>query len=81
MLTATSDDQTAWPYDEKKHGAFTYFLLKKIKETSGDVTLGELSDYVNDNVKKTIYLNKQKVQTPRVSTSFDMQPEWRGSKL
>ena len=81
VLTATSDDQTAWPYDEKKHGAFTYFLLKKIKETSGDVTLGELSDYVNDNVKKTIYLNKQKVQTPRVSTSFDMQPEWRVSKL
>lgn len=81
VLTATAEDQTAWPHDEKRHGAFTYFLLKKIKETSGDVTLGELSDYVNDNVKKTIYLNKQKVQTPRVSTSFDLQSDWRDNKL
>lgn len=81
VLSATSDDQTAWPYDEKKHGAFTYYLLKKIKETSGNVTLGELTDYVNDNVKKTIYINKQKVQTPQASTSFDLQEKWRDSKL
>lgn len=81
VLTATSEDQTAWPYDEKQHGTFTYYLLKKLKETSGNVTLGELTDYVNENVKKTIYQSRQKVQTPAASTSFDIREVWRDAKL
>ena len=30
VFSAASDDQTAFPYKEKGHGLFTYYLLKKL---------------------------------------------------
>ena len=43
VLTASSGEETAYPYNEKAHGLFTYFLLKKLNETKGKCSLGELS--------------------------------------
>ena len=42
VFTAAQGDETAYQYAEKGHGMFTYFLLKKLQESKGDVTLGEL---------------------------------------
>ena len=44
VFSAATGDETAYPYKEKGHGLFTYYLLKKLQDTKGDVTLGELSD-------------------------------------
>lgn len=44
VFTAAQGDETAYPYKEEGHGLFTYYLLKKLQETKGDVTLGELGD-------------------------------------
>ena len=33
VLSAAQGDETAHPYTEKGHGLFTYYLLKKLKET------------------------------------------------
>ena len=44
VFSASSNDETAYPYHEKGHGLFTYFLCKKLQETEGKVTLGELED-------------------------------------
>ncbi len=41
-FTAATSDETAYPYKEKGHGMFTYYLLKKLQETRGEATLGEL---------------------------------------
>ena len=46
VFSAATGDETAYPYDEKGHGLFTYFLLKKLQENKGNVTLGELSAYL-----------------------------------
>ena len=60
VLSAAQGDETAYPYKEKGHGLFTYYLLKKMQETKGDVTLGELTEYVIDQVgKKSILINKK----------------------
>lgn len=68
VLSASQGTETAHPYAEKRHGLFTYFLLKKLGETKGAVTLGELSDYITDQVKKVSSI-KGTPQTPSVLTA------------
>ncbi|MDE5813636.1 MAG: caspase family protein, partial [Muribaculaceae bacterium] len=81
VLTAADGNETAFPYEEKSHGLFTYWLLKKLQETSGNVTFGELSDYIIDNVKKTSVTVNRKPQTPTVATSPQLATSWRGIKF
>ncbi len=81
VFSATSSDETAMAYKEKQHGLFTYFLLKKLQETKGDVSYEELSNYINTNVKKEAFLTNEKPQTPVVATSPAMQESWKSKKL
>ncbi|MCL2511404.1 MAG: WG repeat-containing protein [Bacteroidales bacterium] len=81
VFSAVQRDETAFPYREKEHGMFTYFLLKKLKETKGAITLGELSDYLTDEVQKQSSIENQKSQTPTVNPSYIVIDEWRGMKL
>ena len=79
VFTAAQGDETAYQYAEKGHGMFTYFLLKKLQETRGEVTLGELGDYLTGEVKRESLLNNNKAQTPTVIPSAGMTGwrEWR----
>ena len=81
ILSAAQGDETAYPYKEHGHGLFTYFLLKKLNESKGDVTLGELADYITSNVKKTSIVENGKLQTPAISVSPLMESIWREIKL
>ena len=81
ILSAASDDETAMPYKEKNHGMFTYFLLKKLQETKGNVTLKELSEYVQDQVKKNSISVNRKSQTPSVKVSGNLSQQWNSKKL
>ncbi len=81
VFSASSADETAMTYPEKGHGLFTYFLLKKLQETSGDVTYDELAEYINKNVKKEAFLINEKPQTPVVATSPEAASAWKSMKL
>lgn len=81
VLTAASGDETAYPYEEKGHGMFTYFLLKKLRDTKGNCTLGELSDYIQSNVKQQSVVVNRKSQTPTISSSVSIADSWKGLKL
>ena len=81
VLTAASDDETAYPYREKRHGLFTYYLLKKWQETQGSATLGELTDYLRSEVVKESVLSNSKSQTPTVSCSPALTGTWETWKL
>lgn len=81
VLSAASDQETALPYREKNHGMFTYFLLKKLKDSKGNATLKEISEYVEDMVKKNSLTVNQKLQTPRTSVSGNMSRDWSSKKL
>ena len=81
VFSASSADETAMTYLEKGHGLFTYFLLKKLQETSGDVTYDELAGYINKNVKKEAFLINEKPQTPVVATSPKAASSWKSMKL
>lgn len=81
VFSASSADETAMTYPEKGHGLFTYFLLKKLQETGGDVSYDELSSYINKNVKKEAFLINEKPQTPVVATSPAAASSWKSMKL
>lgn len=81
VLTAASGNETALPYAEKNHGLFTYFLLKKIQDTKGNVTLKELSDYVIKQVSHQSNFVNKKPQTPTAVTSGRMTEMWKSKKL
>ena len=81
VLSATSNDETAFPIEQQKHGLFTYTLLRKIQETGGDITWGELADYVTATVKNRSIDINGKLQTPTVSVSSSMKDIWRNLKL
>ena len=81
VFSAASDDQTAFPYKDQGHGMFTYYLLKKLQSSKGNVTLGDLGQYIIDNVKqKSVVLNR-KLQTPTVTCSSDLTGDWKSIKL
>ena len=81
VFSAASEDETAYPFNEKGHGLFTYYLLKKLKETKGNVTLGELGQYISEKVVQESVVTNGKSQTPTVVPSSAMSGEWRGWKL
>ena len=77
VFSASSEDQSSLPYHDEGHGVFTYFLLKKFQETQGNVTLGELSEYLEKNVSIQSLRVNQKEQDPTVNTSQKVINDWR----
>lgn len=81
VFSAATGDETAFPYKEKGHGMFTYFLLKKLRDTKGDCTLGELGEYIQTNVRQQSVVVNRKSQTPTVVSSTTIAGNWKGIKL
>lgn len=80
IFSSASNNQKSWPLKEKKHGLFTYYLLKKLQDTKGETTLGELSRYITDNVSnKSAYFDMQ--QTPVIKVSSELTQTWKYMKL
>ena len=76
VFAAASQDETAMAYKEKTHGMFTYFLLKKLQDTKGDITYGELAEYIKKNVQKESILVNDKSQSPNIATSVAVTESW-----
>ncbi len=81
VFSASSGEQSSLPYTQKEHGFFTYYLLKKLQETGGQVTYGDLADYVTQNVALKSVLVNEKEQNPKVSVSSQSQAVWEKWKL
>ena len=81
VFSAAQGDETAYPYKEKNHGMFTYFLLKKLQQSRGNISLGDLSAYVITNVQQESILSNEKRQTPNVQSSISLMNTWKDIKL
>lgn len=81
VFSAASKDETALPYLDHSHGLFTYFLLKKLQETEGEVRLGELADYLKENVRRQSVVVNRKPQTPSINPSYQLKDSWRTMKI
>ena len=80
VFSSSSGDETSSVYREKKHGYFTYFLLKKLQETKGKVDYEGLSNYIINSVRKETGLNGI-IQTPEVNVSKKVERQWKDWKL
>ena len=81
VFNASNVGEKAWGYPEEKHGIFTYFLLKKLQESAGDLTYNELAEYLTHEVGyKSIEIHSQK-QVPVVNTSNSIVNEWKEWKI
>jgi len=81
VFSAAQGDETAYPFKEKEHGLFTYYLLKKLKETSGNVSLGELGQFITDQVSRKSIVTNGKSQTPTIVPSGTIGDSWKSMKL
>lgn len=81
ILSASQGDETAFPFEKEQHGMFTYYLLRKLQEDNGNVTLGQLSEYLIAQVKRQSVISNGKLQTPAVQVSESIKDVWMDWKL
>ena len=81
VFSASSGNQSALPYHDEGHGMFTYYLLKKLQESKGKVTMGELADYISNEVSIQSLKTNEKEQDPKVNASSKVINDWRNWKF
>ncbi len=78
VFSAAQGNETAQGLPEEGHGLFTYYLLKEIRDSEGQTTLGNLSDAVTSNVaQKAPQMKMRKSQTPSTNASDGIGDKWR----
>ena len=81
-FSAAQGNETAQGYPAQGHGLFTYYLLKELRYTLGDISYGELSDHIKANVSQQAQMLKmRKQQTPATGASENMQEIWRDARF
>lgn len=81
VISATSNEQAAWQYAEQGHGLFTYCLIKKLQETKGNVSMGDLNDYLIEKVSQISIVKNRVAQTPTSQSSSKLGNRWRQWQL
>jgi hypothetical protein len=69
------------PFQQQQHGIFTYYLLKKLQQTGGNLTYGELANYLEREVSLQSVLVNDKEQNPKVLFSDDIESVWTNWKF
>lgn len=76
VFSSSSGTQESLFYREKQHGIFTYFLLKKLQESRGNLSYGELAEYLSRMVPLTSTDINYKEQNPEVNASPKVTDRW-----
>jgi hypothetical protein len=76
VFSAAQGNETAIPYTDESHGMFTYYLLKMLQETNGNVSYKDLSEYIYRNVRQQSSI-LGKTQTPTVIPSSIVGDNWK----
>jgi hypothetical protein len=75
VFSACTGSETAYPYKNQRHGLFTFFLLKKLKEDNGRTPYQKLATYISTEVKKNSLRLNKKIQSPQVQSALPSS-EW-----
>ncbi|MFH1297860.1 MAG: caspase family protein [Bacteroidota bacterium] len=75
VFASSSGEESSGVDRGKQHGFFTWFLLKKLQETKGEINYKEMRDYLVHSVSyETTLISKP--QTPQVLISPDVETSW-----
>jgi hypothetical protein len=80
-FTASSGKEVSLPFESQSHGLFTYYLLKKLQETQGNVTLDELGQHLEQEIPKASLLENGLLQRPQILVSPDLDEKWMSWKF
>jgi uncharacterized caspase-like protein len=81
VLSAANETQTALPYKEKGHGLYTYYLLKILKTTQGDISYEEMAAYVQKQTTINSVMVNSKEQNPQTIVSPYIESSWKTWKV
>ena len=81
VFLSSKEKETSYEMPYEGHGMFAYFLMKKIKQSKGNITLGNLYEYISVNVKQSAEDFLGIYQTPTVVTYPDKNYNWKSLKL
>jgi uncharacterized caspase-like protein len=77
VFSASTGDQTSLPFQKNNHGMFTYFLLKKLQESKGDLNYADLQTYLKQEVELNSIKYNNKIQNPQIQYSSTIEEIWR----
>lgn len=80
VFSASQGEEAAYPYKEKQHGLFTYYILEQMQTKGGNVSLGELTENVKKQVSRASIVENSKSQTPTLIASTTAS-NWRSWNL
>ncbi len=80
VFSSSTGEESSGVYREMQHGYMTYFLLKKLQETKGDISFKDFAEYIIESVKKETALSG-KIQTPQLNYSPSVEGSWDSWKL
>ena len=82
VFCAAQGNETAQGYLKEGHGLYTYYILKEIQESGGQITYGALAKATkNDVLNKAPTLELRKTQTPMVNVSETLVDSWENIEL
>ncbi len=81
VFSATSNKQTALPYQEQSHGLFTYFLLKFLQNNPTKTAYGPWFEYVKTHVSQKASVINSKEQIPTTIISTSLSGNWKNLSL
>ena len=77
VFSATTDKQSALPYNAEQHGMFTYYLLKAFQDSKGTITYKEMADKLTNEVGVESLRINGKPQDPIISISPLITDKWK----
>ncbi len=81
VVCASSHNETAYALSSQNHNVFTYAFLKALKQSGGDITLGELFDNAIEAASNMAWRELRCEQRPTITASTTLGDAWRLWKL
>lgn len=75
-FSASSGTQSSNAYMDKKHGMFTYYLLKNLQESKGQITYKDLYENLKKKVKMESVRINNKEQDPQINIGEKAKEVW-----
>ena len=80
MFTAADWDKTAYSFEQQNHGFLTYFILKELKRSRGDIDYGTLYETVDRQLNYESSL-QGKLQQPKMVLGNKAKEGWQSRRF
>jgi len=80
-FSATSNDKLAYAFDEKKHGLFTYLLLKTLQDSKGKICYEELFIQIKKSMKQIINAPNSAFNDEQIPTIITNPPSLKDNLI